>query len=907
MSQVPTVTFSAAIPDTSGGTVVQGIPVSASASEKNANARASGESGRTVASPASASVGPPAPRLRSCVTCRTRKVRCDRMSPCSNCRRANIACIFPSLDQPPRWARRLERIASSAKTTQDVDPGVNQVMDRLRSLEGLVKELSSQLEQAHAATSASGDGSSSANSPESSNHNRDMDQHVESSSATNTSHVQRQFGRLVLGEASRSRYISSGFWSRVNDELNGLKMDAEGLAGGEYDSSGDEASSRKTRSTQELDRTPSERHAFLFRHNLSPPVPDLSDLHPLPSQIPFLLDVFSENVNRMAQAVHMPTVTKMTRDLRGSKLSALSPANEALLFAIYYASITSMEEDDIMTNFSSSKSELNLKYRLGLEHALAKADFLNDPDITLVQAFSTFLLLVRRHDSPRFVWMMTGLAIRMAQALGIHRDGSHFAHLTPFEVEMRRRVWWALCMLDVRASEDQGTDLTITHGSFDTRLPSNFNDADFDPETKEMPKEREGISDTSLALFSCDMCDVTRQMMVVSLKGGTPDLDEQSRLLNEYYGRLERTYLQYSSASGNIAYWVTITIARLVVAKMTLIMWFPVLFSSPNERCSDEMRTKLFIAAIEVAEYNHALNAEQACRHWRWIYQTYTHWYAIVYLLLTATQRPWSPIVERAWTALHSPWLIPAQFNANKNMRIWIPLRKLMAKARRHRDAELERLRRDVVAAHQLEAEDRLTPQPTSSGPFPDADSAEGFRERWRQLVTMSPDTQGTVRPSGEVTAGSSVTRPVDTSISHSIPVSLYDSGVPVSEPGFRSAFPQSNLPQGGGALPSARPSTEVPVSGSGTAMIDPPSQGAWGQTAGPSYNPFPPAPADWRPDFGAWLWADADPSVDVFADVDMEAVDFNMDLDSELDWNDWVESAKDLESSAKPPTSGWP
>lgn len=56
--------------------------------------------------------------------------------------------------------------------------------------------------------------------------------------------------------------------------------------------------------------------------------------------------------------------------------------------------------------------------------------------------------------------MMTGLLIRMGQALGLHRDGTHFDYLSPFEIEMRRRVWWTLCMLDVRASEDQGTDYT---------------------------------------------------------------------------------------------------------------------------------------------------------------------------------------------------------------------------------------------------------------------------------------------------------------------------------------------------------------------------------------------------------------------------------------------------------------
>ena len=124
-------------------------------------------------------------------------------------------------------------------------------------------------------------------------------------------------------------------------------MDTYGLAGEEFDSSEDEASPRKPPSTQEPERTPSERNAFLFRHNLSPSAHDLREFHPLPSQIPFLLDVFSENVNCMIQIVHIPTVTKMIRDLRGSDMTHLTPVNEALMFSIYYAAITSMEEDEV--------------------------------------------------------------------------------------------------------------------------------------------------------------------------------------------------------------------------------------------------------------------------------------------------------------------------------------------------------------------------------------------------------------------------------------------------------------------------------------------------------------------------------------------------------------------------------
>lgn len=551
-----------------------------------------------------------------------------------------------------------------------------------------------------------------------------------------------------------------------------------------------------------------------------------------------------------------------------------------------------------MTNFGTTKTDLNLKYRLGLEHALAKADFLNVPDIVLVQAFAIFLLLVRRHDNPRFVWMMTGLVIRMGQALGLHRDGVHFEHLTPYEIEIRRRVWWTLCMLDVRASEDQGMDLVITSGSFDTKMPLNINDADIDPESKETPTERDGVTDMSFPLVSFGMCDVTRQMMALAIRDGTPDLEEKSRLLNEIYQTLERRYLQYSTESGNILYWVGVTIARLVIAKMTLILYLPVLFSSPSEHFSDEIRNKLLISAIEVAEYNHALNAEQACRQWRWGYQTYTHWHAIVYLLIEISRRPWSPIVERAWVALHSSWLIPAQSNLNKNMRIWVPLRKMMAMAKKHRDAEIERLRADAQAAERLEMEDHKIPVPASSGLFPARTSVDLFRERWCQLVTKPQGHGDRTKTAGspQTVADPSV-QTVYTSQPSMGSILVHSSGDLNPNTPFEPSYLDPT-----GLQADHNPSTTNAM-GLGSAMATKAAgELALGQTVGLSYSIFPAAPADWSdsrtlgPGFVPWLWADTDPRVDVFANVDLDAIDVNMDVDGEVNWYDWVEYARNME-----------
>lgn len=141
---------------------------------------------------------------RSCVVCRSRKVRCDKQSPCSNCRRANIACVVPSKDRPPRWARRL------------VPPAPEDVMERIRSLENLVKELSGQLEEANARANSAGV-SPAAQSPGCSTHD------PKSAASPHSDHVQRQFGRLVLQDTTQSRYIGSGFWSHVTDEVRSIR------------------------------------------------------------------------------------------------------------------------------------------------------------------------------------------------------------------------------------------------------------------------------------------------------------------------------------------------------------------------------------------------------------------------------------------------------------------------------------------------------------------------------------------------------------------------------------------------------------------------------------------------------------------------------------------------------------
>lgn len=191
-------------------------------------------------------------------------------------------------------------------------------------------------------------------------------------------------------------------------------------------------------------------------------------LHPPERQAREFWELYKENVDPLVKVLHIPTFERTFFQAVG-QVSKVGKGLEALLFAIYYGAVTSSTNEDCKERWGEDRNTLLNKYRVGLEQGLARANFLYCDEIVILQAFVVFLILLRRNDDARKIWTLTGLAVRIAQTLGIHRDGSHFS-LPPFEIEMRRRLWWQVCILDARSSEDHGCDPTIVEAFFDTKM-----------------------------------------------------------------------------------------------------------------------------------------------------------------------------------------------------------------------------------------------------------------------------------------------------------------------------------------------------------------------------------------------------------------------------------------------------
>jgi hypothetical protein len=479
---------------------------------------------------------------------------------------------------------------------------------------------------------------------------------------------------------------------------------------------------------------------------------DLRPLHPSPLQIPFMWQIYQENVDPIVKILHIPTMNRLIREIR-TNVDRLTPSAEALMFAIYYGVVVSLDADEVKQTLGAEKQFLLARYRFAVEQALAKANFLTDPDLTVCQALVLFLILVRRHDKTRYAWTLTGLAVRIGQAIGLHRDGTHFPHLSPFEVEMRRRLFWVLSILDLRSSEDQGTDPILVEGSYDTKFPTNINDSDISPDMKEYPSAREGATDMTFSLMRHQICSTVRQFLKQTIESGTPALDDenlaktleerQAHLL-EVYHRLERQYLDDTPSYSNPIYWMAANITRVIVAKLVMVIYQPVLFAGPMNRLSCRIRNRIFIAAVEILEYSSITSTDPRFKHWGWLFRTYFPWHVISYILLDVSGRPWSASVERAWTALSACFSSPngpSLEKSSSDTAISVPFKKLFYKAKKHRDAEIARLRQDPAAALQLDLEDRSCAPPSTFGTssLPGSVTSAASRERWRILVNAPP------------------------------------------------------------------------------------------------------------------------------------------------------------------------
>jgi len=97
--------------------------------------------------------------------------------------------------------------------------------------------------------------------------------------------------------------------------------------------------------------------------------------------------------------------------------------------------------------------EMAAEYRLRTVQCLSNSDYTKSSIYTI----ETLCLYVQgeyasRWDAEVGIWIIAGIVVRLAMRMGYHRDPSNYPGITPYQAEMRRRVWAYVRQMDIMFS-----------------------------------------------------------------------------------------------------------------------------------------------------------------------------------------------------------------------------------------------------------------------------------------------------------------------------------------------------------------------------------------------------------------------------------------------------------------------
>jgi hypothetical protein len=357
----------------------------------------------------------------------------------------------------------------------------------------------------------------------------------------------------------------------------------------------------------------------------------LIEQHPSYEQATKLWNVYIQNVEPLCKVLHVPTVVKMVNTVSRQPAVA-SKSDECLLFVIYYFAVFSMSDAECLQEFKTSRARLLSKFRTAFFQALVNASWLKTTSMSVLQAYTLFLIAMRTQLDSNTFWILTGIAVRLSQRMGLHRDGESLG-LPPFEVQMRRRLFWQLLPLDGYAGQVSGTGISIAPNSWDTKQPLNINDDQIFPGMTQQPKELKCASEMIFCLSRIELSNFYTRTGVKMKEIGASiefkDAEEIERLINEVEDSIETKFLRYCDIV-NPLHILTTGIVRSATNAVRLRARMPLLMKGT---ITDAQRRDICKLAETILETNNAIYGNPAIRKFRWQTQAFFLWDALLCIL----------------------------------------------------------------------------------------------------------------------------------------------------------------------------------------------------------------------------------------------------------------------------------
>lgn len=241
--------------------------------------------------------------------------------------------------------------------------------------------------------------------------------------------------------------------------------------------------------------------------------------------------------------------------------------------------------------------------------------------------------------------------------------------MTPFEAEMRRRVWWYICLIDMRFGNTQTIDMAISERLFDTKEPANVNDEDLWVNMDQPPETRDAFTDMSMTILRCELWRVFRRVHKYVSTAHSEQraknkstLKDELVLLHRSIEAIRHKVLRHLDMEQPLHRLIE-TLSNVNFARAELLLNYKAHFKSQAAPTAIVLNMELkygspCVAALSSLEWGQQARQAEGNSRWGWAFRGCVPWDSLGVLLvglLSATASgEWPSVCERAWMAVRA-------------------------------------------------------------------------------------------------------------------------------------------------------------------------------------------------------------------------------------------------------------
>ncbi|KAL3480996.1 hypothetical protein BJX99DRAFT_194771 [Aspergillus californicus] len=471
----------------------------------------------------------------SCLRCREKKLKCDRVSPCENCAKVSADCVFqPGSGVPSKRLRLAVPSQGSSGDQGNAESsggggGIGIIEDLQQRLKR-VEQLLGIRTDVHLSLSSNTDGLGLSEG----NRNDQPVAEGEGEAEDATPYE----GTLVV-KGTRTRYHGQN--NRIT-LLNRFASAKEMIRGCEYNSSlfrlAKEVQFLQRKSKLPIDSPESSTSEIesVEIQQMHASLPPLEVCHGL-------VGLYTQNFENVFRILHVPTLERQCTEFWNSNHSQ----DHVSLFVPQLTAVLCVAMPLVNESFIRDHPDIH--------------EYLQGPALSLLRAWlqkltrkqrtefpnlqtEALVILARqvRLESPEEIWRATGSLVRSAMVVGLHLDISANVDLSLFRKEARKRLWLSIVEMDLQASIASGMPVAIPNADFEFLTPAHIDDDEFDRwlpgGTLPLDKPSDELSDASIQIALAH--SLRQRIRAVSLaQRAKPNTDhaealEQAREIEDY-------------------------------------------------------------------------------------------------------------------------------------------------------------------------------------------------------------------------------------------------------------------------------------------------------------------------------------------------------------------------------------